>query len=78
VCSWDRLGTVRAGEVLDLEAVYDSKTPVPRAMGIMLAYVHETTDLGGGTPAPPEVTGDESAPPTATPPDPGPGAHHPH
>jgi hypothetical protein len=78
VCAWDRLGTVRGGEVLDLEAVYDSQTPVPRAMGIMMAYVYETTDLAGGTPAPPEVAGDTSAPPTSTPPASGHGAHHPH
>jgi hypothetical protein len=64
--------------VLDLEAVYDSRTPVPRAMGIMLAYVYETPDLGGGTPAPPEVTGEGPAPPTSTPPDSGHDVHHPH
>jgi hypothetical protein len=76
VCSWDRLGTARAGEVLDLEAAYDSKAPVARAMGIMMAYVYETPDLGGGTPAPPEVAGE--GPPTSTPPASENGTHHPH
>jgi hypothetical protein len=76
VCSWDRLGTVRAGEVLDLETAYDSPAPVPRAMGIMMAYVYETPDLGGGTAAPPELTGEGGAPPTSTPPPAGHGGHH--
>jgi len=73
VCSWDTLGTVRAGEVLDLEAYYNSAEPVPGAMGIMLAYVYETPNLVGGTPPPPEAKGDTPAPPTSTPP---PEAHH--
>ncbi len=76
VCAWDTLGTVRAGEVLDLEAFYDTSAAIPDAMGIMLAYVVETNDLAAGTPAPPEVTGDVPPPPTSTPP-PSEG-HHPH
>ena len=76
VCSWDSLGTVRAGEVLDLEAAYDTQAALPDAMGIMLAYVVETDDLAAGTPAPPEVTGDFPPPPSSTPP-PSKG-HHPH
>ena len=75
VCAWDSLGTVRAGEVLDLEAVYDAPAAIPDAMGIMLAYVVETNDLTGGTPPPPEVTGDVPPPPSSTPPS---GSHHPH
>jgi hypothetical protein len=77
VCSWDTLGPVKSGEVLDLEAFYNSAEPVPGAMGIMLAYVYETPNLGGGTPPPPEVTGDTPAPPASTPP---PSSHegHPH
>ncbi len=76
VCSWDSLGTVRTGEILDLEAVYDTSDAIPDAMGIMLAYVVETDDLAAGTPAPPEVTGDIPPPPSSTPP-PSRG-HHPH
>jgi hypothetical protein len=36
-------------------------------MGIMMAFVYETDDLTGGTPAPPDVRG-ETAPPVSTPP----------
>jgi hypothetical protein len=75
VCAWDSLGTIRAGEELDLEALYDTPAGVPDAMGIMLAYVVETNDLAAGTPAPPEVTGDVPPPPSSTPP---PEGHHPH
>jgi hypothetical protein len=56
-CTWDRVGTVKKGEALDLESVYDSTKPVPDAMGIMMAFVYETEDLAAGTPAPPEVRG---------------------
>ena len=31
VCTWDRVGTVQKGEVLDLESVYDAAQPVPDA-----------------------------------------------
>ena len=66
-CTWDRVGTVQKGEVLDLETVYNAPKPVPDAMGIMMAFVYETDDLDGGTPAPPDVRG-ETAPPASTPP----------
>ena len=66
-CTWDRVGTVQKGEVLDLESVYDSAKPVPKAMGIMMAFVYETADLAAGTPAPPEVRG-QIPPPESTPP----------
>ena len=75
VCAWDALGGVRAGEVLDLETAYDAATPLDDAMGIMLAYVYETADLGAGTPPPPEVSGETPAPPASTPP---PSGAHPH
>src|SRR5438067_2449184 len=58
VCAWDSLGTVRAGEVLDLEAVYNAAEPVDDVMGIMVVHVWETPDLYGGTVPPPEVSGD--------------------
>jgi len=74
-CTWDRVGTVQKGEVLDLESVYDSPKSVPDAMGIMMAFVFETTDLGGGTPAPPDVRG-ESPPPVASTPPPSGHDHH--
>jgi hypothetical protein len=76
VCAWDSLGTVRAGETLDLEAVYDAAAPVPDAMGIMVVHIYETPDLGGGTPPPAEVTGGSVPPPNSTPP--ASGGHHPH
>lgn len=66
-CTWDRVGTVKKGEVLDLESVYNSDKPIPDAMGIMMAFVYETEDLAAGTPAPPEVRG-QTAPPESTPP----------
>ena len=56
VCTLDRLGTVRAGETLDLVTTYNASKPVPDAMGIMLAFVHETDDLDGGTAPSPAAT----------------------
>lgn len=63
-CVWDRLGTVRKGETLGLRAFYDSSQPQSDVMGIMIAMVYETTDLGGGT-APPDgsTQPEESQPP---------------
>ncbi|HYT39542.1 MAG TPA: hypothetical protein VEN99_08530, partial [Acidimicrobiia bacterium] len=75
VCTWDRVGTVQKGEVLDLESVYDAPQPVPDAMGIMMAFVYETTDLAAGTPAPPDVRGEGPAPVESTPP---PSSSHDH
>lgn len=51
-CIWDRLGTVRAGEVLALDTYYDLPEARDDVMGIMLAYVYETHDLAGGSPPP--------------------------
>jgi hypothetical protein len=68
VCAWDRVGTVKKGEVLDLETAYNAPAPVPGAMGIMMAFVYETTDLGAGTPAPPDVRGEGPPPVESTPP----------
>ncbi|HEX6382949.1 MAG TPA: hypothetical protein VF180_17135 [Acidimicrobiia bacterium] len=67
-CTWDRVGTVQKGEVLDLETVYNSSKSVPDAMGIMMAFVYETDDLSGGTPAPPDIRGETTPPPASTPP----------
>lgn len=74
-CAWDSLGTVREGETLDLEAVYDAPERDPAAMGIMVAFVWETPDLDGGTVPSPEETGRTAPPPTSTPPD-NPHPHH--
>ena len=74
-CSWDSLGTVKAGEVLDLESVYDAAQPVPDAMGIMVMHVWETDDLAGGTSAPPEANGGV-APASAGKPPASAGSHH--
>jgi hypothetical protein len=62
VCSWDRLGTVRAGERLALTTHYNSSAPQSDAMGIMIAYLYPTDDLEGGTPAPEAVTNPEANP----------------
>jgi hypothetical protein len=67
-CTWDRVGTVRKGEILDLESVYDAPQAVPDAMGIMLAYVYETADLAAGSQAPPDVRGQNPPPVESTPP----------
>ena len=67
-CTWDRVGTVAKGEVLDLETVYNSSKDLPDAMGIMMAFVYETADLAGGTPAPPDIRGETTPPPASTPP----------
>ncbi|HEV7687810.1 MAG TPA: hypothetical protein VGQ80_14645, partial [Acidimicrobiia bacterium] len=67
-CTWDRVGTVQKGQVLDLETTYDAPQPVPDAMGIMMAFVFETTDLAAGTPAPARVRGEGPAPAESTPP----------
>jgi hypothetical protein len=70
-CIHDRIGTVRAGEVLALDTHYNSPGPLNDAMGIMIAYVYETGDLEGGTPPP---TAAVQAPATSMPA----GAHHHH
>ena len=64
-CIHDRLGTVRAGEVLALDTYYDVPQARNGVMGIMIAYVYETDDLGGGAPPPAESAPApaESAPP---------------
>lgn len=54
-CIHDRIGTVRAGDVLALDTHYNSPGPQSDAMGIMIAYVYETGDLQGGT-APPAAS----------------------
>ncbi len=74
-CAWDALGTVREGETLDLESVYNAPEAADDVMGIMVAYVWETPELDGGTPAPPEATGQIPPPATSTPPAEN---HHPH
>ncbi|HEY2668022.1 MAG TPA: hypothetical protein VGK51_14405 [Actinomycetota bacterium] len=48
-CSHDRLGTVRAGDVLALDTSYNSPIPKTDVMGIMIAYVYQTNDLTGGS-----------------------------
>jgi hypothetical protein len=71
-CIHDRIGTVRAGDVLALDTHYNSPGPLTDAMGIMIAYVYETGDLEGGTPPP---TGVANAAPTSGPPSSA-GHHH--
>jgi hypothetical protein len=67
-CTWDRVGTVKKGQVLDLETAYDAPRALSDAMGIMMAFVFETTDLAAGTPASPNVRGEGPAPVESTPP----------
>jgi hypothetical protein len=66
-CTWDRLGTVRKGEVLSIDTFYDPPEPQADVMGIVLAYVYETDDLTGGTPAPPEGPAPAWPPPGGVP-----------
>ncbi len=75
-CAWDALGTVREGETLDLESVYNASEAADDVMGIMVAYVWQTPDVEGGTPAPPEARGEVPAPATSTPPAENPHPHH--
>jgi hypothetical protein len=49
-CINDRIGTVRGGDVLALDTHYNSPVPLADAMGIMIAYVYETSDLGASQP----------------------------
>lgn len=65
-CIWDRLGTVRAGQVLAIDTYYDTRVPQSDVMGIMIAYVYETDDLAGGTEPP--SAGEPAAPSGAQPP----------
>ena len=51
-CAWDRLATVRDGDVLHLNAHYNTAQPELGVMGIMVILVHETEDLAAGTPSP--------------------------
>jgi Stress up-regulated Nod 19 len=62
-CSHDRLGTVRAGDVLALDTSYNSPVPKTDVMGIMIAYVYETSDLAGGTEDPAATGPAPSMPP---------------
>jgi hypothetical protein len=66
-CIWDRLGTVRAGEVLSIDTFYDPPEAQSDVMGIVLAYVYETDDLAGGTPAPAEPPAPAWPPPGGVP-----------
>jgi len=73
-CSWDSLGVVRAGEVLDLESVYDATESIPDAMGIMVMAVWQTDDLtAGSSPAPAEANGGVAPASASNKPSPG---HH--
>jgi hypothetical protein len=64
-CAWDRLGTVRGGELLEIESYYDGAEPQTDVMGIMLAYIYPTSDLSGGSEPPPSEPppGSGSSPP---------------
>jgi hypothetical protein len=64
-CSHDRIGTVRAGDVLALDTSYNSPTPKTDVMGIMIAYVYQTNDLTGGTEDPAAMG--QASPPGAPP-----------
>ena len=51
-CSWDRLATLRSGDVLRLDAHYNTSAPTQHVMGIMMIFVYETDDVTGGTDSP--------------------------
>ena len=61
VCRWDRLGVIRNGDTLQLDAVYDPPAAEEGVMGIMLLAVYPTRDLGGGSPPPPGANGPSDA-----------------
>jgi hypothetical protein len=52
LCSWDSLGSFKAGDRLTLTSLYDTPAAMSGVMGIMLLAVHQTDDLKGGTKAP--------------------------
>jgi hypothetical protein len=64
-CLQDRIGVVRAGEDLQIDTYYNSSAAADDVMGIMLAYVYQTDDLGGGSAPHPAYT---QAPPRSMPP----------
>jgi hypothetical protein len=47
-CIHDPVGIVHVGDVLALDTFYNSPTPKPDVMGIMIAYVYQTSDLAAG------------------------------
>ena len=51
-CLWDPLAVVRAGDVLRLNAHYNTTAPQLGVMGIMVVFIHETTDLAAGSVSP--------------------------
>jgi hypothetical protein len=62
-CLYDRIGTVKAGESLQIDTYYNSSRAADDVMGILIAYVYETNDLDGGAPPPKAFT---QAPPRST------------
>jgi stress up-regulated protein Nod 19 len=65
ICPHDRIGVVKAGEYLEIDAYYNALRPAGDVMGIMMAYVYETNDLTGGSTPPAYYT---AAPPNDAPP----------
>lgn len=52
-CIWDRIGSVRKGQLLQIDTIYDSPgRALEGVMGIMMIAVYETNDVGGGSLAP--------------------------
>jgi len=51
-CIWDRLGVIRVGDILRLNAHYNTTAPATGVMGIMVVFVYETDDLTAGRPSP--------------------------
>jgi hypothetical protein len=72
ICPHDRIGVVKAGEELAIDAYYNTMRPAGDVMGIMMAYVYETNDLTGGQAPPPYYT---AAPPEDAPPPQSGGGH---
>jgi hypothetical protein len=68
-CTWDRLSTLRAGDVLRLDAHYNTSAPTSAVMGIMMIFVYETDDVDGGTASPYTAAGPADGAPAD-------GAHH--
>lgn len=56
-CIWDRIGTVRAGQRLQIDTIYDSPgQALEGVMGILMLVVYETDDLSGGSSPPAWMT----------------------
>lgn len=57
-CIWDRIGTVRDGQSLAIDTIYDTPKAAEGVMGILMLVVYETDNLSGGSSPPAWMTRD--------------------